>query len=42
MKLFCESADLKDYLCELEEVDFSHPLIQEKVRKIEAAHHSPL
>ncbi|MDN4594524.1 transglutaminase-like domain-containing protein [Polycladomyces subterraneus] len=42
MRLFCESADVKDYLCELEEVDFSHPLIQEKVREIQAAHHSPL
>ncbi|BCU80539.1 hypothetical protein JIR001_03220 [Polycladomyces abyssicola] len=23
-------------------MDFSHPLIQEKVREIQAAHHSPL
>ncbi|PFO07423.1 transglutaminase [Bacillus sp. AFS076308] len=34
MELIVESADLKDYLKELDEVDFSHPLIQEVVAEI--------
>jgi transglutaminase-like putative cysteine protease len=38
MKLICESDVFADYLAELEEVDYSHPLIQQKVREIMASH----
>ncbi len=34
MELIVESADLKDYLKELDEVDFSHPLIKEAVAEM--------
>ncbi|GGE03774.1 hypothetical protein GCM10011571_00840 [Marinithermofilum abyssi] len=42
MKLVCDSHEQKAYLCELEEVDYSHPLIQEKVKDIQSAHYSLL
>ncbi|MBA4494013.1 transglutaminase family protein [Paenactinomyces guangxiensis] len=35
MHLTCESTKMEDYLCELEEVDYSHPLIQQKVKQIQ-------
>lgn len=33
MKLICESHYLEDYLPELDVVDYSHPLIKEKVNE---------
>jgi transglutaminase-like putative cysteine protease len=34
MKLVCESSSLDDYLLELDEVDYSHPLIKEKAAEL--------
>lgn len=34
MHLVCESTNLKGYLKELSEVDFTHPLIQQKAREL--------
>ena len=34
MELVCESEKLEDYLCELKEVNFSHPLIKEKAEEL--------
>jgi len=34
MKLICESSHLEDYLAELEEVDYSHPLIKSKAAEL--------
>lgn len=36
MKLICESLNLEDYLKELPEVDFQHPLIQQKSNELYA------
>lgn len=36
MKLICESLNLEDYLNELPEVDFQHPLIQQKSNELYA------
>lgn len=32
MNLTCESKNFDDYLCELAEVDYSHPLIASKIK----------
>lgn len=36
MKLICESLEKEDYTKELPEVNFTHPLIQQKVRKLKS------
>ncbi|MBU8687366.1 transglutaminase family protein [Priestia megaterium] len=36
MKLMCESLEKEDYTKELPEVNFTHPLIQQKVRKLKS------
>jgi len=34
MELICESNELSKYLTELNEVDYSHPVIKEKVSEL--------
>ncbi|NBI28028.1 transglutaminase-like domain-containing protein [Chengkuizengella marina] len=34
MKLICETNTVQEYLLELDEVDFSHPLIKDKVKEL--------
>lgn len=34
MNLTCESKNFDDYLCELAEVDYSHPLIRAKSNEL--------
>ena len=36
MKLICESLQKEDYIQELSEVNFTHPLIQQKVRELKS------
>jgi len=36
MKLICESLEKEDYTQELPEVNFTHPLIQQKVRELKS------
>jgi transglutaminase-like putative cysteine protease len=36
MKLVCESLEKEDYMQELPEVNFTHPLIQQKVRELKS------
>jgi len=34
MELICESDHLEDYLLELDQVDYNHPLIRKKVKEL--------